>query len=83
MDDATREVFERLCAHVKAQGADATMTRAELQLATGLPKEELMAALRYLHPPGSGQDLQVRFVNGDWDKITLGIGWLSMCEDET
>ncbi len=79
MNDAAGQVFEQLCVHVKAKGADATMTRAELQLATGLSKEGLMAALRHLHPPGSGQDLQVRFVNGDWDKITLGPSWLGKC----
>jgi hypothetical protein len=78
MDDAAGQVFQQLCAHVNAKGADATMTRAELQLATGLSKEELMAVLRHLCPPG--QDLQVRFVNSDPDKITLGPSWRGQCE---
>jgi hypothetical protein len=79
MDDAAGQVFQQLCVHVKAKGPDATMTRAELRLATGLSEEELMEALRRLRPPGSGQDLLVSFVGGP-DKITLGPSWRGQCE---
>jgi orotidine-5'-phosphate decarboxylase len=79
MDAATRKVFEQLCTHVKTKGTDATMTRAELQKAAGLSEQDFMIVLRGLRGPNNDQDISVCFVEGDWDKLTLGIRWRQDC----
>ena len=58
------------------------MTRQELQEATGLTAEALIHALRALVGPNADQDLSIRFVGGDPDKITLGLAWVGRCEDK-
>ena len=79
MDAATHNVFEKLCAHVRANGTGATMTRVDLQKAAGLSEEDFMAVLRELRGPNKDQDTSVRFVDGDADKISLGIRWAQDC----
>ncbi len=79
MDDATQKVFDALCAHVKAKGADATMTRAELESATGLSKKGLRDVLVGVCGEKYDQNLKVRFVGRDPDKITLGLRWSQDC----
>jgi hypothetical protein len=56
------------------------MSRQELQEATGLTAEVLVGALHALVGPNADQDLSVRFVGRDPDKITLGLAWVSRCE---
>jgi hypothetical protein len=38
--------------------------------------------LRALVGPNADQDLSIRFVGGDPDKITLGLAWVGRCEDK-
>ena len=56
------------------------MTREEPQEATGLTAEVLIHALRVLVGPNADQDLSIRFVGGDPDKLALGLAWVSRCE---
>jgi hypothetical protein len=79
MDDATRTVFEALCAHIKAKGADATMTRVALRETAKLSEEALRDVLIGVCGPKYDQNLRVQFVDGDKDKITLGLRWLQDC----
>ena len=77
MNAATHKIFEALCTHIRARGTNATMTRRELQVKADLSEQELMDVLRQLRDTTS--DLSVRFVDGDPDKITLGISWAQKC----
>ena len=74
-------IFEALCLRYRSTTNVAwVMTRQELQEATGLPAETLVDALRDLVNP-TNEDLPIRFVNKDSDKITIGPAWASRCED--
>ncbi len=74
-------IFEALCLRYRSTTNVAwVMTRQELQEATGLPAETLVDALRDLVNP-TNEDLPIRFVNNDSDKITIGPAWASRCED--
>ena len=74
-------IFEALCLRYRATtNASKAMTQRELQDATGLAPEALMAALKLLCGPEYDYDLRVRFVDGDREKITLGRAWLGRCE---
>ena len=74
-------IFEALCLRYRSTTNVAwVMTRQELQEATGLPAETLVDALRDLVSP-TNEDLPIRFVNNDSDKITIGPAWASRCED--
>jgi hypothetical protein len=74
-------IFEALCLRYRSSTNVAwVMTRQELQEATGLPAETLVDALRDLVNP-TNEDLPIRFVNNDSDKITIGPAWASRCED--
>ena len=74
-------IFEALCLRYRATtNVSKTMTRRELQEATGLAPEALMDALKVLCGPEYDYDLRVRFVDGDGEKITLGRAWLGRCE---
>ena len=64
------------------EGGRQPETRQELQEATGLTAEALIHALRTLVGPNADQDLSIRFVGGDPDKITLGLAWVGRCEDK-
>ena len=77
-------VYNALCRRHQATGKGAAnpMTRAELQEATGLTAEALIRTLRALVGPNADEDLSIRFVGGDPDKITLGVAWVSRCEDK-
>jgi hypothetical protein len=77
-------VYKALCRRHRAttKGAANPMTRQELQEATGLTAEALIHALRALVGPNADQDLSIRFVGGDPDKITLGLAWVGRCEDK-
>ena len=57
-----------------------TMTRQELQDATGLTAEALVDAVRVLVAPVN-EDLPIHFVNHDPNQITIGPAWASRCED--
>jgi hypothetical protein len=76
-------IFKALCLRHRAttKGAANAMTRQELQEATGLTAEVLVGVLRALVGPNADQDLSVRFVGREPDKITLGLAWVSRCED--
>jgi hypothetical protein len=74
-------IFEALCLRYRSTTNVAwVMTRQELQEATGLPAETLVDALRDLVNP-TNEDLPIRFVNNDSEKITIGPAWASRCED--
>ena len=75
-------IFEALCLrlHSTTKVSSNTMTRQELEEATGLRAEALVDALRALVGPNADQDLSIRFVGGDPDKIALGLAWVSRCE---
>jgi hypothetical protein len=74
-------IFEALCLRYRSTTNVAwVMTRQELQEATGLPAETLVDALRDLVNP-TNEDLPIRFVNNDSDRITIGPAWASRCED--
>jgi len=79
MDVATDKVFEKLCANVRANGPGATMTRADLQKATGLSEQDLRDVLVKLGGATGDQNLQVRFVGRNPDKITLGASREQKC----
>jgi len=73
-------IFEALCLRYRATtNVSTTMTRRELQEATGLAPEALMDALQVLCGPQYDHDLRVRFVDGDAEKITRA--WLSRCDN--
>ena len=75
-------IFEALCLrHRATSNVSTTMTRGELQEATGLAPEALLDALKVLCGPEYDHDLRVRFVDGDAEKITLGRSWLSRCDN--
>lgn len=80
-DDASDLIFEALCLRYRSTtNAAKTMTRQELQDATGLRAEALVDALRTLAAP-TNEDLPVHFVDGDPEQITIGPAWASRCED--
>jgi hypothetical protein len=56
-----------------------TMTRSELQAATGLSAETLIDTLKILRRPKADQDLQVPFIDADAETITLGLSWIQDC----
>ena len=75
-------IFEALCLRYRSTTNVAwVMTRHELQAATGLPAEVLVDAVRDLVGRADEDDLPIRFVNNDLDKITIGPAWASRCED--
>ena len=75
-------IFEALCLRYHSTTNVAwVMTRQELQEATGLTAEALVDVLRDLVGPVDEDDLPIRFVNNDPDKITIGPAWASRCED--
>jgi len=74
-------IFEAFCLRYRATtNVSRSMTQRELQDATGLTPEALMDALKVLCGPEYDDDLRVRFVDGDGEKITLGRAWLGRCE---
>jgi len=76
-------IFEALCLRFHSTikvSVSNTMTREELAEATGLTAEALVPAVRALVGPNADQDLFIRFVGGDPDKVTLGVAWVSRCE---
>jgi hypothetical protein len=75
-------IFEALCLRYRSTpNVSKTMTRQELQEATGLPLERPRDALKVLCGPEYDHDLRVRFGGGDSEKITLGRSWLSRCDN--
>lgn len=75
-------IFEALCLRARSTTKVAkTMTRQELQDATGLAPGALMDALKVVCGPQYDQAQRVRFVDGDANQITLGASWLSRCDD--
>lgn len=78
---ATRARQETLGhAAIPTTNVSKTMTRQALQEATGLAPEALMEALKVLCGPEYDDDLRVRFVDVDGERITLGRAGLSRCE---
>jgi hypothetical protein len=74
-------IFEALCLRFRSTtNIGNTMTRQELQDATGLTAEALVDALRVLVAPVN-EDLPIHFVNHDPNQITIGPAWASRCED--
>ena len=75
-------IFEALCLRFRSTTSiGRMMTRQELQEATGLTAEALADALRALVGPTADQDLSIRFVNRDPDRIMMGPAWVSRCEE--
>ena len=83
-ENANELIYKALCRRHRSttKGAANPMTREELQEATGLTADALIHALRAFVGPNADQDLSIRFVGGDPDKITLGVAWVSRCEDK-
>jgi hypothetical protein len=74
-------IFRALCLRARSStNVSPTMTRKELEQATGLRTEALVDALRNLVAP-INEDLPIYFVNDDPDQITIGPAWSSRCED--
>jgi hypothetical protein len=80
-DGASDLIFEALCLRYRSTTSAArTMTRQELQDATGLRPEALVDALRTL-AARTNQDLPIHFVDGDPEQVMIGPAWASRCED--
>jgi hypothetical protein len=74
-------ILEALCLRYRASSnVGLTMTRQELQDATGLRAEALIAGLQALVGP-TGDQAAIRFVDHEQDKITLGPAGIRRCED--
>jgi hypothetical protein len=74
-------ILEALCLRYRAtSNVGLTMTRQELQEATGLRAEALIVGLQALVGPTMDQ-AAIRFVDHEQDKITLGPAGIRRCED--
>lgn len=79
-DDSSDLIFQALCLRLRATtNVSRTMTRKELQEATGLRAEALVDALRGLVAQVD-EDPAVYLVDGDPDLITIGPAWVDRCE---
>ena len=74
-------ILEALCLRYRATpNVGLTMTRQELQEATGLRAEALIVGLQAL-VGGNMNEAAIRFVDHEQDKITLGPAGIRRCED--
>lgn len=79
-EDITERIFTVVCQKVRKEGPEASLTRDELEKAVGVPHGELVAAIKAIRGPANDQDLLLRFIGGDMDRITLGSSWLFRCQ---
>ena len=74
-------ILEALCLRYRAvSNVEPTMTRQELQEATGLRPEALILGLQALAGHDADQ-AAIRFVDHEPDKITLGPAGIRRCQD--